>query len=936
MTLIGKTSHSLFFNGISDSIVCPSHEFASTGIKTSVGGQEVRSSRPILGAGNEEGSSSSSTAMVSSFSVEAWIRPDCGGVIASKEGMFKLSVGSVGAPAPAVFSVTTRTKTGDVRVFTARSAQTISNSYSGIIYPTAGQSFIENNTELSKGGRELLHVVGMFNERRVSIFINGQIVASNKTSTGSMCMLTNSDLYLGGTGGEFRGYIDGVHLRLGVDEDSVIPAPIVRQSSTVGLWRFEEPVEVEDTEFYIKSGVSAGDTVLTLDTTQVQTLYELISGKSTTMPSTYTVPSLGNYQVGVNTHSDGAKRVEIAHTSVNLLINPTGTDIKTGKPNSKPPERVRLKSISSSGSITVESIHLDFDMSIDTGSRGILHGRTAFDTTNNLAHDSLIVILRSDLLLDPGSGSPLQPPGLGSQAIDRNGMTIIDESGNGFHGFLHSRNMSINESGNPYTISNANWAIDSKFQTGHSGRHKFSHCSGHPYLRILPRASKERVTQTVDGLADSIYATFDGQSINLPEQVPINSQISLLKSNTLLDGVRVITTGTVSQIKRNGLGTLDPDRDEIISIGGSGFDITPFLLKSHATSGVEATDDIYNLHLAPETESRVAILQTGDTDFPYVEIHYNAIDLTGGTIGANGPALLVNKTVPSGGSVINSKRVADRINTLLGSGTMTLHAPGGIIHVKASSVVEMGNMLKDHNLSGDNTGGRQYEVELDLSMTPLNYTPQVATDPPNSPPIGVDSSHANDASHPSVYHHLILRDNGAAAKSIPVGADDFRLTAKTGNEGPTNQSTHAFEMFDVIDNYSDNKGVYIIVHPTDRSRNLQLSKFTDDINDPSLFTLEFLMSRGRVSSFSSERTERGLILTMQGRGLMDDIASMASEYIGEGSPDSIIVKETRPDAPVVTVTLGGPGQGAVETTPTWDKSPLTRLGWNTRRDGGAR
>jgi len=936
MTLIGKTSHSLFFNGISDSVVCPSHEFASTGIKTTIGGDEVRSSRPVLGERSEEGSSSSSTAMVSSFSVEAWIRPDCGGVIASKEGMFKLSVGSVGAPAPAVFSVTTRTKTGDVRVFTARSAQTISDSYSGIIYPTAGQSFIENNTELSKGGRELLHVVGMFNERRVSIFVNGQIVASNNISTGSMCMLTNSDLYLGGKGGEFRGYIEGVHLRLGVDEDSVIPAPIVRQSSTVGLWRFEEPVEVEDTEFYIKSGVNAGDTVLTLDTTQVQELYELISGESITMPSSYTVPSLGNYQVGVTTHSDGAKKVEIAHTSINLLINPTGTDIKTGKPNSKAPERVRLKSISSSGSITVESIHLDFDVSTDTGSRGVLHDRTAFDNTSNLAHDSLIVILRSDLLLDPGTGRPMQPPGLGSQAIDRNGMTVIDESGNGFHGFLHSRTMSINKSGNPYTVSNANWTIDTKFQVGHSGRHKFSHCSGHPYLRMLPRASKERVTQTVDGLSDSIYAVFDGQSINLPEQVPINSQISLLKSNSLLDGTRVITTGVISQIKRNGLSTLDPDRDEIISIGGSGFNITPFLLKSHATSGVEATDDVYNLHLAPEIESRVAILQTGDTDFPYVEIHYNAIDLTGGTIGANGPALLVSKTVPSGGSVINTKRVADRINTLLGSGTMTLHAPGGIIHVKASRVAEMDTLFKDHNLAGDNTGGRQYEVELDLSMTPPNYTPQVATDPPNSPPIGVDSSHANDSSHPSVYHHLVLRDNGAAAKSIPDDSDDFRLTAKTGNKGPTNQSTHAFEMFDVIDNYSDNKGVNIIVHPTDRSRNLQLSKFTNDINDPSLFSLEFLMSRGRVSSFRSERTERGLILTMQGRGLMDDVAAMASEYIGEGSPDSIIVKESRPDAPVVTVTLGGPGQGAVETTPTWDKSPLTRLGWNTRRDGGAR
>ena len=39
-----------------------------------------------------------------------------------------------------------------------------------------------------------------------------------------------------------------------------------------------------------------------------------------------------------------------------------------------------------------------------------------------------------------------------------------------------------------------------------------------------------------------------------------------------------------------------------------------------------------------------------------------------------------------------------------------------------------------------------------------------------------------------------------------------------------------------------------------------------------------------------------------------------------------------PGAPVVTMMLGGGGQGAVNTKETWDPAPLTRLAWNTRRD----
>ena len=64
----------------------------------------------------------------------------------------------------------------------------------------------------------------------------------------------------------------------------------------------------------------------------------------------------------------------------------------------------------------------------------------------------------------------------------------------------------------------------------------------------------------------------------------------------------------------------------------------------------------------------------------------------------------------------------------------------------------------------------------------------------------------------------------------------------------------------------------------------------------------------------------------------NDIASSTVDVKGSASPDSHIVKEIMPGAPVVTVTLGGAGQGAVNTKDTWDPSPLSRLAWNTRRD----
>ena len=187
---------------------------------------------------------------------------------ASKDDLFTLKVGSVGSPSSASFTVSTQDDDGTVDVYTTRTAEYTGSGYTGITYPSNAQSFIGNNTELSKGSRELLHVVGLFTRERIYLLINGEIVSSTIISGGALCKVTNSDFYIGGKGGEFRGHIEAVHWKRDSDVNNINAEPFMKNTNTIGLWRFEEPVEVDNDEFYIQSNASANDTVLDLGTTQ--------------------------------------------------------------------------------------------------------------------------------------------------------------------------------------------------------------------------------------------------------------------------------------------------------------------------------------------------------------------------------------------------------------------------------------------------------------------------------------------------------------------------------------------------------------------------------------------------------------------------------------------------------------------------------------------
>ena len=912
MSMFGKSSHALYFNGVNDSVVCPQGGFTQTGHKLSLDGNDARTSAHVVNDGDALQHIFSKNQSLTSFTVEAWVSPDCGGVIAIKEGSFALRIGSVGAPAPASFEVTL-----DNGVTVA--------AFSKHNYPTSAESFITNNNSVSTAQRELYYVCGVFTGEQVKLYVNGEIMAAEKLNGQYRTKVNEKDLYIGGEGGQYRGFIESVHWQRGAKSSDLRPLAFMKTSSTIGLWRFEEPVEVDENVYHIKSDATAGATTLTLDATQVQTLYRSISGKSDTFTGTYTPENLGNYRVMNSNRNDIDN---IAHRQINLIINPTGADINTALPNNKPPERVRLVSIQATGTITVESVHLDYNTTPLTGLRGILHARTAYHTPHNLAHDSTIVVVRSDLLIDSQSGKPYQMEGMGTQAIDRNGSMVVDESGNDFHGFIYSRGCSVNESGNPFTVSSANWSIDNKFQRGHNGRHKYNHVEGKSFLRMLPPSSKDIITRTIDGVADSMRATFPAAHIGIKDQLPINSRVDM--SYTAFNGsVRSVkTNATTTHVVPNGMrGISGVYNDGIIAIGVD--DIRPFLLKGFGVDNVTNDSNTHIMHLLPEDKSRVAIMQvSGITSLPYVEIHYNAIDLTGSKMGVNKPCLLVEKTVPSANATIDGKTVAEHIEDAVGA---TIHSAGGVVTISKDSVGDAHTVMQPHRLVGDNTGGSDKELELDESRIPANYTPADTTDLPRTAPLAIQSSNAS-TTHPSVYHRLILQPNGRAQSDPPI------------NEAPAHyqeqvqfvsQQGAAFEVFDIIDNYKVNDEHHIIVQPSQKDRSMQLSRTvgsTDDAKDHTYASVEFIQGQGRVNSFQIVEKKGTRDVVMRMRGLMADVADQSSSYTGDASPDSHGVKEIMPGAPVVSVTLGGAGQGAINTKPSWDPSSLARIGWNTRKD----
>ena len=327
--------------------------------------------------------------------------------------------------------------------------------------------------------------------------------------------------------------------------------------------------------------------------------------------------SQGNYTVkkyAATSTSD----ISIPKVPYNLLINPLGYDSKTGKPTNKAPERVRLLTINSStGTIVVESIHLDFAAS-SNGRRGLL-----------MAHDAgEFVVITGDCLVDSGNGNVFQPQGSGTQFSQRQGQVLIDESDFENHGLMFSMSMAIDSHEyNQFSASTTN--MGEEFLIGHSGRHILNHVTSHPFMGALPPTESHIVEKKLDAGSDVVTATFIPQFGNIKDIIPVNSVVSSFDEHGPVALSNVVSSSRVSTFVENGMADIDESQRGLLALGGPQFDTEPFLLKS-----ISSTDSNTNIKaVIPSIESRIATLILPELETydyaPFVQIHYNAIDRTG-------------------------------------------------------------------------------------------------------------------------------------------------------------------------------------------------------------------------------------------------------------------------------------------------------------------
>ena len=1034
MPAVLKTNHALLFDGVTDSVIIPQ------GLHSKVGNDDAsgnRSAGDIVGDSADGGRGPSIVGDIfrNTIVVEAWVTPDCGGVIVSKDDQFKLEMGTVDTPGPAIFSVVLESSS-NISEFRVTTASLTSTGYSGTVYPTPDFNAItdsynrfdsnkDDGTTLNLSHRPLYHVVGAVESGFIRLYVNGLIMAQEKIPFGTTINQSNNHVYVGGKGGQFRGVIESLHISNNFESEMLSANPPLVQDSTALLYRFEEPINPIAGEYDISSIGSASNlSTITISTTDAATLATALTGNTVTSGTinfTESPYSSGNYTVFDNVTGAGASPTtrSIPHVPYNLLINPGAINRKTKKPNQSPPERVRLHNINvSTGVMLVSSIHLDFATSATgDGLRPVLHSRSA------ATGDDYFVVVAADLLIENGSGRPFQPPHLATQLIDRTGQMILDEGPFEQHGITYSSRMATttNDSNNPFAVT---WptSIDESFQVGHSGRHINNHVNGHHYLRMLPKANEEVVDQQL-GTADIVEIFYDESTKGIESQMPINSEVDYYRQIATMEIASVQDSSMAFEIVDNGLSGASR---EIIAIGGSGtktnfaqskFDPYPFFLKGPVPQLVSSVNETERTHhLRPSRTSRIAMLSVPSLSThnfaPMVEVHYNALDITGASMGKTLPMLMVEKTVPAGSfqtagssftdatcdynndptvtmdattnvrvgmrvsgtgipagafvvSITNSTTFELSAATTGGSvtnGTLTftpayiadiiaadlvnpavdttLFSPGGVVTMR----LEEGNLNTfelPHMMIGDVSEGYEADDELDEKYTPQNYT--TMSDEPRKTPQIVTASHTNSTAHESVFNRLIIegskftKENIATTGVRSVFTDIASPSDGEFDVGVSRSSSPIHEVFDIIDNHFqlDSDPYTLYIQPSNRNRTMQLRHLVGSRERPkeaNTADIYCMMSKGILRSVSESENDDGSRITnfrIQGTTSLANTAT-ASE-IGSGSPDSHIIKELDPNAPVVTVTLGGPGQGAFDTKPSFDPSPLSRLPYTTRR-----
>ncbi len=246
-------------NGTTDGLVVPTGAFKERGVIKNHPGYSINtrteySNATKTGRQHIPNETNPLNALRGAFTIDAFVSPDLGGTVLSKEGQYTLKVGNpFGAydavkgthAGPISFTVISGERSYTVETQFSIGAYLPDNMYKYPDYRLKPQDYTVNK-------QPLMLVTAQFDTHSLKLFINTALVAELSFGGDALLMdQKSSDLFIGGKGGEYRGLIESIRICRGVVTPSI--EALTNIDECIGFWDFNDDFDIPDFRFFNNS-----------------------------------------------------------------------------------------------------------------------------------------------------------------------------------------------------------------------------------------------------------------------------------------------------------------------------------------------------------------------------------------------------------------------------------------------------------------------------------------------------------------------------------------------------------------------------------------------------------------------------------------------------------------------------------------------------------